>query len=317
MCPRFEPSLVLRICQGGPGPGLSTEHFEVIGALSVRVREYGVRMDQHLGRQGVVRNLRDHLVDGTSAIVAGGPGMGKTTLLKQTAAALRKKTASVLINLQTEKPGDLARRIPGGGDPVVLLLDGCEALLPDPAVFVKRIVRDSLPPGRTVQGIVWAGDMAWREWAMTHRPKFGGPVRMYPLVVLPPREARSFLKSRLPGEVPPAEIERLLDLAGGHPYLLSWALGQADLECDAFFSKLWNAAGPEEQDLMNRLVEAGSWVFLEDLKINTRGRFPKKVLDRLASLGLVIRTLVDGAAAVKIISPLVGIWARKKGLVSA
>ena len=274
-------------------------------------------MDRYLGRQGVVRNLRDHLVDGTSAIVAGGPGMGKTTLLKQTAATLIEEAAPVLIDLQTDKPGNPARRIPGGRDPVVLLLDGCEALLPDPAVFLKRIVRASVPSGRNVRGIVWAGGMAWGEWAMTHRPEFGGPVRFYPLVVLSPKEARPFLKSRLPEVVPSAEIERLLELAGGHPYLLSRVLGKADLECDAFFSELWNAAGLEEQDLLNRLIEAGSWVFLEDLKIKTGGRFPKKVLDRLANLGLIIRTLVDGAAAVKTISPLLGDWARKKGQVSA
>ena len=274
-------------------------------------------MDRYLGRQGVVRNLRDHLVDGTSAILYGGPGMGKTTMLQQTAAVLFKEAAPVLVDLHTDKPGDPARRMPGGRDPVVLLLDGCEVLLPDPAVFLKRIVLGSVPSGRNIRGIVWAGGMAWGEWAMTHRSEFGGPVRLYPLVVLPPKESRPFLKSRLPEEMPSTEIERLLELAGGHPYLLSRVLGEADLECDAFFSELWKTAGPKERDLLNELFEAGSWVSLEDLKIKSGGRFPKKVLDRLASLGLIIRTLVDGAAAVKIVSPLLGNWVIKKGQVSA
>ena len=250
--------------------------------------------------------------------MACGPRMGKITFLKQIAAVLTEETAPVLIDLQTDKSVDLARRIPGGRDPVVLLLDGCEALLPDPVPFLNQIIKASAQSGQKVRSTVWAGTVPWGEWAMAHTSEFDCPMRNYPLVVIPPKEARPFLRHHLPKTTTSSELERLLELAGGHPYLLSRVIQMEDVECDSFFSDLWNAAdSPSEHDVLEKLIEAGSWVYLGDLKTKTGGRFPKKVLDRLANLGLIIRTLVDGAAAVKTTSPLLDDWARKQGQISA
>ena len=47
------------------------------------MRVIGV-MDKYLGRERVVRNLRDHLIQGASEVVAGEPGMGKSTLFQKT-----------------------------------------------------------------------------------------------------------------------------------------------------------------------------------------------------------------------------------------
>ena len=262
---------------------------------------------KYLGRQGMVRNLRDHLIKGTSAVVTGGPGMGKTTLLKQTAQALAHGTTLVSIDLLRDKPGDPARRIPDGLDSVILLLDGCEILLPDPVPFLNQIIQAPPQSDKKIRSIVWAGRVPWGEWAMAHRSEFSCPIRFYPLLVLPPREARAFLKDHLPKEVSSSELERYLEMSGGHPYLLSRMVEQGDVECDSFLGELWKAAdSPIEYAAMTQLIEAGSWVLLDDLKNEAGGKLPKKVLDRLATLGLIIRTLVDGSAMAKAVSPLLG-----------
>ena len=271
-------------------------------------------MDHSLGREKLVRNLLDHLSQGTSAVVAGGPGMGKTTLLQQTARSMLDGVCSVSIDLRKNQPGDIAQRIPNGRDPVILLLDSCEVLLPDPLPFVNEIFHLCSQSGRNVPAMVWAGAVPWGEWAMANRSEFSGPIRYYPLIVLPPKEARPFLRHHLPKEVSSSEIERLLDIAGGHPYLLSQMLKQADVKCDSFFAELWNAAGSlTEHAVLNHLIQAEAWVPLVDLRDEDGDKLPKSILDRLAILGLINRTLVEGEAAAKAISPLLGDWARRTG----
>jgi hypothetical protein len=265
-----------------------------------------------LGRKGVVQNLLNHLLRGTSAVVAGGPKMGKTTLLHQASAGLSESLKTVYIDLSRDRPDDPARSIPGGPDSVILLLDGCEALLPDPMPFVNNIARMFTPSEKNRRAVVWAGGVLWGEWAMAHRSDFGRPIRFYPLVLLPPKEARPFLKDSLLKEPTPAELKRLLERAGGHPYLLSRVLEKDGGRDDAFFSTLWRAAeSPMERFLLTELVRAGSWVRLEELKDAVGARPPKKVLDHLATLGVINRTLIEGAAAVKIVSPIFGEWVRR------
>ena len=60
-----------------------------------------------------------------------------------------------------------------------------------------------------------------------------------------------------------------------------------------------------------QLIEAGSRVLLQDLKGETGKRVSKAVLDRLAIIGLINRTLVDGAAVATTVSPLLGDWGRR------
>jgi hypothetical protein len=110
-----------------------------------------------LGRRGVVENLRGHLLQGTSAVVAGGPKMGKSTLLQQTSAALIPKVKTLTVDVSGDPSADPARFIPDDPDPGILLLDGCEALLPDPMPFLHDIVRMSTPSGENRKVVVWAG----------------------------------------------------------------------------------------------------------------------------------------------------------------
>ncbi len=260
----------------------------------------------------MVNNLLSHLGTGSSAVAAGGPRMGKTTFLQQIAAAASQTFHPVSIDLATEPQPDLAQRIPAGGHPVILLFDNCERLLPDPAPFLQQISQTALRMGAQLAGSVWAGDARWGEWAMANRAAFTCPIRYYPLIVLPPKEARPFLKRHWPADVPASELEWVVELSGGHPHLLSQMVKGPERNFDAFFADLWNAAGrPAERGIITQLIQAKSWVLLEDIKDAAGGSVPKPVLDRLAIVGLINRTLVDGAAAATIVSPLLSDWARR------
>jgi hypothetical protein len=274
-------------------------------------------MIRALGRQAMVKNLLDHLVTGSSAVVAGGPRMGKTTFLQQIAATADGAFHPVLIDLAAEPQPDPAQRIPQEGGPAIFLpaiflLDGCERLLPDPVPFMDQMHQTALRTGAQLAGTVWSGDARWGEWAMAHRPAFNGPVRYYPLIVLPPKEARLFLKRRWSADVPSSELEWVLELSGGHPYLLARMVEGPKRDFDPFFAELWKAAdSPVERHIIMQLVEAKSWVLLQDLRDETGGAAPKPVLDRLAVTGLINRTLVDGAAAATLVSPLLADWIRR------
>ena len=267
----------------------------------------------------MVGNLLRHLGAGSSAVVAGGPRMGKTTFLQQIAAAGAQSFHPVVIDLATWPQPDLAQRFSAAAHsvtllPTILLIDNCDRLLPDPAPFLLEIGQAVVQSGAQPAGSVWAGDVRWGEWAMANRAAFNSPIRYYPLIVLPPKEASLFLKRHWSADVPSSELEWVVELSGGHPYLLSRMAGQPERDFDAFFAELWNAAGsPAERSIIRQLIEAKSWVLLQDVKDETGGSAPKTILDRLAVLGLINRTLVDGAAAATVVSPLLGDWVRRTG----
>lgn len=265
-----------------------------------------------LGREPLVRNLVGHLIKGTWAIVAGGPKIGKTTLLQQAAGTLLNGFRPVLIDPLRIASLEIKPPTMRSAQPAVLLIDGCEALLPDPSGAVRRADQHIQKAAEAVRAVVWAGGVAWGEWAMAHPKEFGNPVRYYPLVALPPKEARPILLEGLPDGISRSEVERLLALSGGHPYLLKRLLDGPEPEFDRFFAGLWKAADSiQEQAVLNRLFSAGRWVSLEELRDLPGGQPKKATLDRLAILGLIQRTLVDGAAAVRIISPWLTEWVRR------
>lgn len=243
--------------------------------------------------------------------------MGKTTFLRQIAAAADGVFQPITIDLATDSQHNFVQRISTVGDPAVhlpslLLIDGCERLLPDPAPFIHEIDQAARQFGEHLAGGVWAGNARWGEWAMANRPAFTGPVRYYPLIVLPPKEARLFLKRRWPADVPSSELEWVMELSGGHPYLLARMVGGPKRDFDQFFAELWKEAdSTAERHIIAQLVEAKSWVLLQDLHDKAGGAASKPVLDRLAVTGLINRTLIDGAAAAALVSPLLADWIRR------
>ncbi|HTP42848.1 MAG TPA: hypothetical protein VML36_10545 [Nitrospiria bacterium] len=277
-------------------------------------------MNQALGREAMVKNLLSHLGPGGSAVAAGGPRMGKTTFLHQIAAAGADAFRVIQVDFATGPRPDPAHiklnELSGGASamhcPVLLLIDGCERLLPDPAPFINGISQAVRHSEMSLAGGVWAGDARWGEWAMANQPAFTDPVRYYPLIVLPPKEARLFLKCHWSDDVPLSELEWVAELSGGHPYLLARMVEGPKRDFDTFFAELWSAAdSPAERDVIAQLVQAKTWVELQDLKDDAGGRVPKSVLDRLAVVGLINRTLIDGAAVAAAVSPLLGDWVRR------
>jgi hypothetical protein len=270
-----------------------------------------------LGREAMVKNLLNHLGAGSSAVAAGGPRMGKTTFLQQIAAAADGAFHPVSIDLAAEPQPDLAERLPQEGGPAIVLpaiflLDGCERLLPDPLPFLDQMHQTALRAGARLAGTVWSGDARWGEWAMAYRPAFNSPIRYYPLTVLPLKEARLFLKRHWSADVPSSELEWVVELSGGHPYLLARMVEGPKRDFDPFFAELWKVAdSPAERAIITQLVQAKSWVLLQDLHDETGGGAPKPVLDRLAVTGLINRTLVEGAAAATLVSPLLADWLRR------
>ena len=275
-------------------------------------------MNKYLGRKAVVRNLLGPLSSGTSAVVMGGPKMGKTTFLQQISESLSPRTRPILMDLKMDRPSDLSQKIPDTKGSVILLLDGCETLLPDPSSFLKQVTQNPSNLGAKICGTVWAGNVAWGEWATAHKAEFISPIRFYPLILLPPKEARPFLENNLPEKIASSKLQQLLDLAGGPPFLLSGMIKKTKEDYDTFFMEIWKAVEkPSERRILIQLIEAGSWVFLQDLKNETGDQVDKGVLDRLAILGLIDRTLIDGAAAVKAVSPLLGDWVMRTGAFSS
>lgn len=258
----------------------------------------------YLGRQSVARNLCENLSNGVSAIVAGGPRMGKTTFLRQVAAELGPEVEMIAMDLESDDWTEVGRRIAAASGSVTLLLDGCDALLPDPKPLLTEILNPSQPSGAHPHRIVWAGGLRWSDWALAHREDLGGRIRHYPLIVLPPREGRAVLRHLAGESFASDEIERRLQISGGHPYLLARLAESAEPDCDDFFLALsQSASSPTERAIVNQLARVEGWIPLQDLKDSTGGSPDKTVLDRLATLGLIARTLVDGAAAARLVSP--------------
>ncbi|MEK6683704.1 MAG: hypothetical protein AABY46_03500, partial [Nitrospirota bacterium] len=138
-----------------------------------------------LGRGPLVQNLVGHLLKGTWAIVAGGPKMGKTTLLQQVSGRLLNGIRPVLIDPMKITALDFKTPPTRSAKPVILLIDDCEVLLPDPGAAVRRSREHLQKMEGVIRAVVWAGGVAWGEWAMAHKEEFGQPIRYYPLIALP------------------------------------------------------------------------------------------------------------------------------------
>ena len=91
-----------------------------------------------LGRGLLVQNLLGHLLKGTWSVVAGGPKIGKTTLLQQVAGNLPDGIRPVRVEPMKITTLNFKTTRMRPARPVILLIDGCEALLPDPGGVVRQ-----------------------------------------------------------------------------------------------------------------------------------------------------------------------------------
>lgn len=205
-----------------------------------------------------------------------------------------------LHHVYEKAPSEIAAR------PLVLLLDDADALLSLPGDLPSQIVNlalESIAP--SIHSICWIGGAAWETWLKEHAGELKSPLRLYPLSVIPIREAKQIIKDYLGSEPPSGEAERIWSETGGHPYLLERAFdSDAGRPEETLSERLLGQLAPHERALLGRLDPSGSWTILNELKLEDGTPPPKALLDRLCMLGLVVRTLMEGTAAIRLTSPL-------------
>lgn len=298
-------------------------------------------------RLGLVENLRNHLLDGKSAAVFGGPLIGKSTLARRLAKELdetgrktvflqiplligdaafwpllldsllqqgigptarnpfKKPPASLpdlmsqLHHLYERAPSEIAAR------PMILILDDCDHLLRHETVIpqiVNLMLESTLP---SLQSVCWVGGPDFSDWVAAHSTEFKSSLRLYPLSVIPIREARQIIRERLGPAKPVEEIDRIWNETGGHPLLMEQALHpRENLSTKPLRNQLRQTLRPDDEAILDQLDPGGRWTILDALKDKKGEKIPKPALDRLCMLGLTVRTLIDGVAAIRITSPL-------------
>lgn len=207
---------------------------------------------------------------------------------------------SQLHHLYEKAPSEIAAR------PVILILDDCDHLLRHSETLIPQIVNlaleSTLP---SIQAICWIGGPAFSDWVAAHPSAFKLPLRLYPLSVIPIREARKIIREQLGPEKPVEEIDRIWNETGGHPFLLERIFNpEGNLSIKTLRGQLRQTLRSEDEAILNQLDPGGRWTILDALKDKKGEKIPKPALDRLCMLGLTVRTLIDGVAAIRITSPL-------------
>ena len=207
-----------------------------------------------------------------------------------------------LHHIYEKLPQEIAAR------PLILLLDDCDRLLSLPEPPVPQIVNlamESVSP--SIHAICWIGGAAWEAWLKAHPDAMKNPIRLYPLSVVPIREARGLIQAWLGETGTDDAVRHLWNETGGHPVLMEKLFDDAGDETLTLLSeRLAREIGPAEEAVLSRLDPDGKWTELQALEGEGGQRPSKALLDRLCMLGLTIRTLKDGTAAIRWVSPLLG-----------
>jgi len=189
--------------------------------------------------------------------------------------------------------------------PVILVLDDCDHLLRHETLIhqiVNLALESTLP---AIQAICWVGGAAFADWITANPDAFKVRLRLYPLSVIPIREARRIIREQLGPAKPVEEIDRIWNETGGHPLLLEQAFQpKGNQSAKALQVQLRQMLRTEEEEILNQLDPGGRWTILDSLKDKNGKKIPKPDLDRLCMLGLTVRTLIDGVAAIRLTSPL-------------
>ncbi|MCG3115790.1 MAG: ATP-binding protein [Candidatus Manganitrophus sp. SA1] len=206
---------------------------------------------------------------------------------------------SQLHHLYERAPSEIAAR------PVILILDDSEHLLRHEALIpqiVNLALESTLP---SIWAICWVGGPAFADWVAAHPGTFKRALRLYPLSVIPIREARKIIREHLGPEKPVEEIDRIWNETGGHPLLMERAFNRQETpSTKSLRDQIRQTLRPEDEAILDQLDPVGRWTILDALKDKKGEKIPKPALDRLCMLGLTVRTLIDGVAAVRITSPL-------------
>ncbi len=266
------------------------------------------------GRAGFVRSLIQRLHDGQSALLYGGPRIGKTSILLQVRSQLRQ---TVLLDLSSQ--ADLAALWSGNHDSVILL-DGCDQIAKQEGLLeaVRKFIQGPMVP----KAIVFAGGRAWREYVRDQRI-FDLKPQPFPLAVYLDKEAKSFLKPYLSA----ADTAEMMRFTGNHPYLLQllmnewWRHRRQDLarlalgcekELDDFFKdSLAQLDHGLERSLLDYLIRQGRPVNPRQAAKDLGQADIKPAADTLCYLGLISRWIRGREATLSAGGQLFNDWYRK------
>lgn len=270
--------------------------------------------EKFFGRGGLLRSLIQRLRDGQSALLYGGPGIGKTSMLLQVRSRLKQ---TVLLDLGSQ--ADLAALWSGNHDPVILL-DGCDQIAKQEGLLeaVRKCIQGPVVP----KAIVFAGGRAWREYVRDEKI-FDRKLQPFPLAVYLDKEARSFLKPYLSA----VDTAAMMQLTGNHPYLLQllmaewWRHRRQDLawlaqgvasELNDFFKNCLAQLGHGlERQLLDYLIRQGRPVNPRQAAKDLGQADIKPAADTLCYLGLISRWIRDKEATLSAGCQLFNDWYRR------
>ncbi len=286
-----------------------------------------------------MQNLKKHLFSGHSATMIAGPMMGKTTLALNLAEEIRdENNRAIIVSLkEMHAASDFWALLMGtilkqGISPemknpfrkspdsfmkfisqlhhiyektsdevnarkLILLIDDCDHFLPDQTALISQTVNmamELLLPA--IDAICWIGGLKWGDWVQEHSKDFLMPLRFYPLSTVPIREARTIISEKLGASA----FEQVWRETGGHPFLMSQAFGETGLAgLKTLNKKLAQLVQAEDIEILDQLDSSGQWMILGNLKGRDGKNPPKKWLDRLCMMGLIVRTLDNGTAVIR------------------
>lgn len=231
-----------------------------------------------IGREGLVRNLREHIAKGESVAVIGGPKLGKTSLVRTALDGLSDRTVIEMDLGADPSPG--FEMVPGS----IVVLDNLDGIA-DSAIesLLARL------PASGASSVVVTGGRRLRTLLGYSGTGAGMSFRLYPLSVLLDGELR-----RLIGPHPHLP---LATWTGNHPYLTKLFLHYGDRALEAGRSQ-WEpfvqhlvtevGEGPERR-LLCYLIERGIPMNPTLAGSDTGIRDIKAVSDTLVYLGVISR----------------------------
>ena len=239
--------------------------------------------DAFIGRQGLVRNLRDRITKGESLAVIGGPKLGKTSLVRTALDGLSDRTV-IEVDLGMNPSPRLAV-LPGS----IVVLDNLDDVA-GPAIE-PLLARLSAAGGA---GLVVTGGHRLRTLLGHSGTLAAVKFRLYPLSVLLDGEMRRLIgRDRSPS---------LAAWTGNHPYLTKLllhydkdhsgddAVAAGRYQWEPFVQRLAAEIGDgPERWLMRYLIERGQPVNPTKAQSDTGIRDIKTVADRLTYLGVISR----------------------------
>ena len=234
--------------------------------------------DAFIGRQGLVRNLRQRVARGESLAVIGGPKLGKTSLVRTALEGLSDRTV-----IEVDCGTDPSFRLDGVSGSIVVLDNLDDVAGPATAPLLVRL------SAAGTAGLVVTGGRRLRTLLGHSVTETGLNFRLFPLSVLLDGEMRRLIGSNTSSS--------LAAWTGNHPYLTKLFLHYGDdavaagrCQWEPFVQRVAAdiGVGPERR-LLCYLIECGEPGNPTKAQSGTGIRDIKAVADTLVYLGVISR----------------------------